>query len=385
MIDRAFNVHLVELACAPDAYQGVGTLLDGELVQTLDGAYKFLIFDCVALAGRSLVEMPLYHDRLDAARHFCQEYLQPRGGDAFALEHKRFFALRNLDRLWESLPQLDHAVDGLVFTPLHERIRTGRQFSLLKWKWATEHTIDARVACDGAAYCLQLADGRHWLDWLVLAAGSAGAAQCAALGLGAHNSGAAIVECRWLPQTGEWAVERWRHDKAVPNTRLTAELTLQNIEENITIEELYAVAAECMAKYNDKTKAQGRAQDKRPRDRSPKRSASPPYSAPSPRRSASPPLYHPSPPRRSPSPDYSPASPPRTTSPDLAPDAYAPAAPAAPAPANPMQFVHPDRIKRMAPAPDAPAQAAPAPTSSLLGMLNSLMTSGVLEKFKDTQ
>ena len=165
---------------------------------------------------------------------------------------KRYYALRNLDKLCQSIGQLDHHCDGLVFTPLMERIRTGRQFSLLKWKWPGQHTIDARVQWEpseqGDRFRLQLIEGRQYLDWCVLE--EPWSQECRALGLGAANATGTIVECRHTAADMGWHVERIRRDKAVPNTWLTAEQTLQNIEENLGLDELYLVAERCMAKYN---------------------------------------------------------------------------------------------------------------------------------------
>jgi hypothetical protein len=271
---------------------------------------------------------------------------------------KRFFALRNLDRLWQSIPRLDHHCDGLIFTPLCERIHAGRQFSMLKWKWATEHTIDARVqwerADNGDRFRLQVVDGKQMLDWSVLE--EPHAQECRELGLGAHRDGA-IVECRYLPELQCWRVERLRLDKAVPNTRLTADQTLQNIAENITLEELYLVAEQCMNKYNSKQNSKRKDHDRPtsradahhtlspPRAESPpygvgvSRTATPPYSAPSPPRADS---YHPSPPRTE-SPPYSAPSPPRQQ-PEVE---Y-----------TPPSFVHPARARLMQNA-STPTQSTP--------------------------
>ena len=392
MIDRAYNMHVVPLQLEAPAYEGLGSVLDGELVQCSDGTWRYLVFDCAALGGRSLMDLHLYTDRLDAAKHFCEQFLRAKVHDPFQIEPKRFFALRNLDRLWKTLPQLDHHCDGLVFTPLTERIRTGRQFSMLKWKFANEHTIDARVEwerCEGGErYRLQTIDGKQFIDWSILE--EPFAQECRALGLGPHSTGT-IVECRYLPEAQSWRVERVRHDKAVPNTRLTSELTLQNIQENITLEELYLVAEHCMTKYNERQNKGPGAGRLRPKDK--RQPTTPPVELSPEACQEQPPDWMTFSPR---SPPYSAPSPPRSP-PKHAQD-YAPP-----------NFVHPARAQRMQSKPGklskptrkrvkaakpAPIEAAPEPVpaqeplpqaGTVMSTLNSLLQGGLLDALAATQ
>jgi hypothetical protein len=264
MIDRGYSIYGVEMSFAESAYAREGSLLDGELVQAMDGSWRYLVFDCVSVEGKSLYEVRKYLERLDAARFIVDRLYQRNINDPFLIEVKRFYPLRNLPKLLNDLPHLDHPYDGLLFTPLQESVRTGKQNSLLKWKPARGHTIDAAAVLEGDLVHLQLQDGRNRVDWAVLQ--GAPAAECRALGLGPHNQGV-IVECAHDPQTDGWRVLRLRNDKAEPNALYTASRTLQNIEENIVVEELLVIAEVAQRRFNTEARGARAASRSPPRER----------------------------------------------------------------------------------------------------------------------
>ena len=162
LVDRKLSLYQVPVA-ASRAYFA-GSLFDGELV-SCGGTHVFLVFDAMACKGSMAIGREPLLKRLELLRAvFDLEGTTPAAPEAAAALAKRgkivcggsahglsfrpkpCFQLKQLDTLLRQLPQLPYAVDGLVFSPADEPVRTGTHETMFKLKW--KHTIDVEVAKD---------------------------------------------------------------------------------------------------------------------------------------------------------------------------------------------------------------------------------------------
>jgi len=131
--------------------------VDGELVLDDLGngksQYKFLVFDCLVLHGKLLMERTLdkrlgyfKHDVIVPYQALFKKYPDEAGRQAFWLEMKDMQFSYGIEMMFrEVLPNLKHRNDGLIFTCRNTEYRHGTDPHILKWKPATENTIDFRI------------------------------------------------------------------------------------------------------------------------------------------------------------------------------------------------------------------------------------------------
>lgn len=133
------------------------TLVDGELVldDLGDGRKepKFLVFDCLVLDGKNLMERPL-DKRLG---YFGEEIMRPYEAlfkkypeeltyQAFRVEMKSMQVGYGVEMMFrEVLPKLRHGNDGLIFTCRNTAYQPGTDQHIMKWKPLEENTVDFRL------------------------------------------------------------------------------------------------------------------------------------------------------------------------------------------------------------------------------------------------
>lgn len=134
------------------------TLIDGELVEEETKTpgrkvLKFLIFDCLVLDGQDLMSRTL-----DKRLAYCREnVLKPYKElfkrfpeeleyQPFLVEMKEMQFSYGVEMMFEQvLPSLRHGNDGLIFTCRGSEYKHGTDPHILKWKKASENTIDFRL------------------------------------------------------------------------------------------------------------------------------------------------------------------------------------------------------------------------------------------------
>ncbi|TPX13787.1 uncharacterized protein E0L32_005731 [Thyridium curvatum] len=133
------------------------TLVDGELVMDdLGGGVmepKFLVFDCIVLDNKPLMERTL-DKRLG---YFKENVFKPYSAlfeqfpeearyMAFKVEMKEMQFSYGIEMMFRQvLPTLKHGNDGLIFTCRDSEYRPGTDPHILKWKPVTENTVDFRL------------------------------------------------------------------------------------------------------------------------------------------------------------------------------------------------------------------------------------------------
>jgi len=133
------------------------TLVDGELVMDDLGenklAPKFLIFDCLVLGGKDLMQRTL-DKRLGyfketvfkPYRALFRKYPEEAQYQAFEVEMKDMQFSYGIEKMFrEVLPSLKHGNDGLIFTCRMSPYQHGTDQHILKWKPVAENTIDFRL------------------------------------------------------------------------------------------------------------------------------------------------------------------------------------------------------------------------------------------------
>lgn len=218
---RLYNVAPMELPT--EAYRG--TLLDGELVtEKATNKVQYLAFDAMAAAGKCLMRDTFVLSRLSEASTaiLCavspQEHLlEIRWKHFFPLEQMQLF-LAHLQRASES-----YEVDGAILTPTSFTIRSGAGTGILKFKQATDNTVDFTYR-SGELY---VNSSRGKGDIKVAALHDADSTSL---------TDESIVECKL--DGDAWHLVRVRVDKARSNTHDTYQKTLEVMQENLTFDDL---------------------------------------------------------------------------------------------------------------------------------------------------
>lgn len=135
-----------------------GTLIDGELViqknpMTKLSELRYLMFDCLAINGRSLISSPTSSRLAHLGKEFFKPYYDLRSyypkhcsTFPFKISMKHMDFSYELVKVAKSLDKLPHMSDGLIFTPVKSSYTLGTKDSLLlKWKPEQENSIDFKL------------------------------------------------------------------------------------------------------------------------------------------------------------------------------------------------------------------------------------------------
>ena len=205
MVDRSMRMYVVTGSLPTMSFES--SLLDGELVEFADGRWRYLVFDCIYLAGLSLGAYPFSKRMM-----FVESWLQDlgQGLDDLEVRVKRFAVVGR-----DTLPFEDGMPDdGLIFVPEFQPYSCYRNDSLLKWKAHQQHTVDFRVEQNKL---MVLSKSR-----LV---------EKAKLHQDDKVADGSIVECQLTGK--DWRVVKVRTDKTAPNDQFVLGKTIDNIKENI--------------------------------------------------------------------------------------------------------------------------------------------------------
>lgn len=253
----------------------VRTITDGELVwDTLPDGTKeprFLIFDCLVMDGRILMDRTLdkrlayVKQRLYGPyKKLFKEYPDERKYQPFFLEMKPFQLAYGIEMMFKQvLPSLTHGNDGLIFTCRNTPYKHGTDPHILKWKPPEENTVDCRLRLSFPTVEPteeERSEGitEPFIDYdsvpkseLVVFAGSNQYEPFADVvitedeweilkGLGDPLNDR-IVECNQDDQ-GHWRIVRFRDDKHEANHKSTVVSVLESIGDRVSEKDLYKAA-----------------------------------------------------------------------------------------------------------------------------------------------
>ncbi|KAI9205521.1 mRNA capping enzyme, catalytic domain-containing protein [Polychytrium aggregatum] len=131
------------------------TLMDGELVIDVQGDKKikrFLVFDLMAVNGVSIVQRSfstrlgiLQQDVIEPHTQYLKSHPQLQKSAPFSVEMKDQQRSYGMNLVFQDIPNLKHANDGLIFTPVKEPYMAGTCTKLLKWKPPDMNTVDFQI------------------------------------------------------------------------------------------------------------------------------------------------------------------------------------------------------------------------------------------------
>jgi len=263
LIDRGFRFYYTNVKFANFLREGVGTLLDGEIIWEPTG-FKYYVHDIVCMSGKPQVATLDYDARMkqvtDIVRWAC--FPPEDGHEQIMLIAKHIVPLQDLPKLWHTfIPKLAHHSDGLILTP--KRLpHTGKKNKLMfKFKNPDDHTIDLQLDrrldhcvgeveglpsdADGlgppySAFQLQTWDTHVRHDFCEV---SMSPERWAAIGVpNPDQSAGVILECKYNSDRTMWVPIAWRNDKLVPNDVYTVQRTIETMIEGLTIQELLNIS-----------------------------------------------------------------------------------------------------------------------------------------------
>lgn len=256
MVDRAFRFFQVNQCFDTIIYKTnisnnntCGALFDGELICNENNEWVYVIHDCICVSGKDISQLTFYQ-RLEAIETVVSD-MWSKSDDKkqsdFLIDTKKFYKFTEIESLREDLKNknIGHKTDGLIFTPALLKIGTHTQYTLFKWKPRNLHTFDFKI--------FNSDDNKYYNAFVYKNNGNilyASVNKSEPGGKIFHNllmercpgfKNGDIIECDYNTKTECYEPIMIRGDKLNPNSLFTVEKTNVNIEENITIDELFEI------------------------------------------------------------------------------------------------------------------------------------------------
>ena len=235
LINRNNDLYFVTLSLKKEVFEG--SIFDGEIIKTKNELnWHYLVHDCYAYNGKSFMEIS--HDlRYASILDFITKRYVPKETDCFNIKTKIFYKYgAELDKTWDHITKTtENNIDGLIFTPINEPVKFGRDNNLLKWKEPGSHTIDFFVKKVGKK--INLYGTRKGTNYIFksLVESDQSYKNIVSFEDTDLKSGT-IIEFNYNLKEDIFKPYRLRLDKHNPNGEITINNTLKNIEESILID-----------------------------------------------------------------------------------------------------------------------------------------------------
>jgi hypothetical protein len=225
LINRKQEVFLLPIVGGNDIF--AGTLLDGELVKTKSSrTYKYIVYDCVRAFGESVISNT-HTERLQSGISVVAQ-IQNTKQALFKICVKQFYPFARMSEYIDIVvPTLTHDIDGYIFTPNNEPIRTGTHYSMFKWKQRLHNTVDFLIK-DGGVYIMK----KNKIQLLSGVVVKIPPVLEEEIKMGQKKN--VIFECEYVSEM-TWIATRVRSDKTHPNGFFTYTKTMHNIREDIQL------------------------------------------------------------------------------------------------------------------------------------------------------
>ncbi len=252
MINRNNDFLFMDLSIKKEVFEG--SIFDGELIKTKKGDHHYLIHDCFCYNGTSFLESR--HDlRYACIIDFITKRYVNRSSDALDIKTKLFYKFGpEIKKTWKHITETtENVIDGLIFTPVNGPVIFNRDPILFKWKEV--HTMDLQVKkVENEYHYFGITNKELYLFKKYSLTSQSGVLLTAFIkkhNIKLINNFVFIVEFTFNLETEVLTPYRHRSDKKFPNSKITIDNTLTNIEENITIEDLYFNYSEQSEKYEE--------------------------------------------------------------------------------------------------------------------------------------
>ena len=219
LINRALHMTYISLTLPRSAHKG--TLLDCELIDK-----TLMVYDGIWVYGQDLKSKNLL-ERLSAVDMFIKGILR-LAKDPVLIKLKKMVSMCDLCEYYNNtVKNLSHESDGLIFTPINEPIKLGTHNTMFKWKPRDLNTIDFQVKWTGNHRCALYVQEKGTLVFE-----SEIQNPTPFMEMLKEDT---IVECMYMKDEYPmwWKPVGVRSDKTYPNSRFTFYRTLVNIKEDI--------------------------------------------------------------------------------------------------------------------------------------------------------
>tara|TARA_Y100000389_G_scaffold178444_1_gene191644 strand:- start:172 stop:1134 length:963 start_codon:yes stop_codon:yes gene_type:complete len=229
LIDRNFNIFLVEQKLQGDWIYDYGSLFDGELCPN-----KYVIHDAISIGGFNMMKKT-FNERWSEVNNLLT-YCYTPNNHPFDIYLKTFYNLKQIEGLFSYINKCEIPNDGLVFYPIEEEVGTGTQYSLFKWKPEGHHTIDFLVKVsknkkENVLYCWSRGKNKKFGSTKNITLNNKSI----------PNNSVVEYKCEIVGKDYNFIPIRLRNDKPNGNNLLTVEKTILNIRENIKREEFIKI------------------------------------------------------------------------------------------------------------------------------------------------
>ena len=234
LINRKKDTYMLKCNINKEAFQG--TVLDGELVLNNRGQYEYLVYDSTIVCGADCTQKP-HSERIKAALSIVDYVNQKNTQPKMHISIKTFYPLHKMEEYVQCIvPKLDHSMDGYIFTPEHEPVKSGTHVTMFKWKEQMKNTVDFLISKsehEHHKYIMKIARGKQLITLFDNHLRVVDPKMDKQLSIEPR-----IVECKYVHEN-TWEALFIRTDKIHPNNMLTYKKTLLNISENIQLNEFY--------------------------------------------------------------------------------------------------------------------------------------------------
>jgi mRNA guanylyltransferase len=238
MINRLNEIYFTEFSFKKEVYEG--SIFDGEIIQTKSGSWNYLIHDCMAYNGVSFMNKS-HRLRYACGIDLIVKRYNHKDTDCLSIKTKIFYVYGpGIAKTWEHIKNTtENKIDGLILTPVDHPIQFGRDYKLLKWK--ETNTID---------FLVKIVSKKINLYYFKKALGIYKSFKPdqdnykRVIEFVKDNENVdlvkgVIIEFEISKDLETFTCYRIRTDKSAPNGEITVENTLKNIEEAITVKELF--------------------------------------------------------------------------------------------------------------------------------------------------
>lgn len=219
-----------------------GTIFDGELIKNNNEEWNYIIHDCMCYNGQDY-KIKNHILRYAAIIDFITLRYVVKSTDCFNIKTKIFYKYGPLiSETWEHIVKTsENKIDGLIFTPVNEPIKFGRQWDLLKWKEPGNNTIDLLVKKIGKK--INLYGVKKQVNYIYKTFTESDKNFsfvenfCVLNAIDCKLKEGVIIEFKYSIIDELFKPYRVRSDKSYPNSQITIDNTVKNITEAIQIKD----------------------------------------------------------------------------------------------------------------------------------------------------